>query len=73
MLVGPHPDNADAAITEPDLTAIRPVVGALDQPFVSADLRRDINGRWRLIEVGDGQVSDRPRSIPAEAFIAAIT
>lgn len=73
VLVGPHPDNADAAITAPDLTAIRPVVGALDQPFVSADLRRDINGRWRLIEVGDGQVSDRPRSIPAEAFIAAIT
>ncbi|TDZ98402.1 ATP-grasp domain-containing protein [Mycobacteroides salmoniphilum] len=72
VLIGPHPDNAQPAFSEPDLTEIAPVIQALDQTFVSADLRQDVNGRWRLIEIGDGQVSDRPRSTPAADFLAAI-
>ncbi len=72
ILIGPHPDTADSPIPEPDLTEVGPVVGALGQTFVSADLRRNIDGRWRLIEIGDGQVSDRPRSVPAAEFLTAI-
>ncbi|TDZ44628.1 ATP-grasp domain-containing protein [Mycobacteroides franklinii] len=72
VLIGPHPDNADSTIPDPDLTEVGPVVRALGQPFVSADLRRNIDGRWRLIEIGDGQVSDRPRSVPVAEFLAAI-
>lgn len=70
VLVGPHPDNTDPEICEPDLTEIALIIGALQHPFVTADLRQDIRGRWRLIEIGDGQVSDRPRSIPADKFLA---
>lgn len=70
-LVGPHPDNTDPDICEPNLTEIAPIIRALQHPFVSADLRQDTRGRWRLIEIGDGQVSDRPRSIPAATFLSA--
>jgi ATP-grasp domain, R2K clade family 3 len=31
-------------------------------PFVTADLVKRSDGIWRVIEVGDGQVSDRPAS-----------
>ncbi|WP_100514106.1 ATP-grasp domain-containing protein [Mycobacteroides abscessus] len=73
VLVGAHPDNADAVFVEPDLVEISPVIEVLGHPFVSADLRQDESGRWRLIEIGDGQVSDRPRSVSAAHFVAAIS
>ncbi|MFE5790899.1 ATP-grasp domain-containing protein [Rhodococcus erythropolis] len=41
-------------------------------PFVTVDFTRREDGVWRVVELGDGQVSDRPRTIPAEQFIAAI-
>ncbi|MET8040535.1 ATP-grasp domain-containing protein [Micromonospora sp. NPDC005215] len=73
VLVGAHPDTPDdlppAGL---DLTALTPLVAALDLPFVSVDLARRDDGVWRVIELGDGQVSDRPTTISAENFVTAL-
>ncbi|MDX6743451.1 ATP-grasp domain-containing protein [Actinocorallia sp. A-T 12471] len=57
VLVGPHPDTPDADAF-PDLDPVRPAVRALGCRFVTTDLARRVDGAWRVVEVGDGQVSD---------------
>jgi hypothetical protein len=47
-------------------------VAGLGLPFVTVDLARHVDGRRRVIELGDGQVSDRPSTTPADAFIATV-
>ncbi len=69
-----HPDTPDAAPPAGlDLGGVAPLVAGLRLPFVTADLVRHEDGGWRLVEVGDGQVSDRPRSTPAEELVAVLT
>ncbi len=73
-LTGPHPDTPD----EPppagvDLSAVEPLVAALGLPFVTVDLALRTDGAWRVIELGDGQVSDRPATIDPAPFVAAVT
>ncbi|MEV7778803.1 ATP-grasp domain-containing protein [Kitasatospora sp. NPDC088351] len=72
VLVGPHPDAPDHPV-EPDLTGVRPLVRALGCRFVTTDLagRADGSG-WRVVEVGDGQVSDLPRGIDASGLLASL-
>ena len=36
-------------------------------PFITVDLVRRSDGAWRVVEVGDGQVSDRPATATAGA------
>ncbi|MBB2940638.1 hypothetical protein FB565_000342 [Actinoplanes lutulentus] len=72
-LVTPHPDTAeDAPPADVNLTAMAAAVKALDLPFITADLTRHQDGRWRIVEVGDGQVSDRPSTTPAADLITAL-
>ena len=69
-LVTAHPDTpGDLPRDSPDLSGIS--TGGL--PFVTVDLALREDGRWRVVELGDGQVSDRPTTTPAEAFIDAVT
>ncbi|GAB7038804.1 MULTISPECIES: ATP-grasp domain-containing protein [Catenuloplanes] len=70
-LVGPHPDTPEDVGT-PDLTAVTPLVARLGLPFVTVDLARREDGEWRVVELGDGQVSDRPSAVPAAALMAAL-
>lgn len=69
-----HPDTADEqpVVPDPVLTALGPAVAGLGLPFATADLVRREDGAWRVVELGDGQVSDRPTSCPAEVLVAAI-
>lgn len=76
-LVGAHPDTPDAPPPadldlDQGLDELTPVVGALGLPFVTVDvaLRRD--GTWRVVELGDGQVSDRPAGLAPETLLAAL-
>jgi hypothetical protein len=70
VLTGPHPDSpSDSAPVEVDLAPVAPLVGGLGLPFVSVDLALREDGVWRVIELGDGQVSDRPTTIAPEAMI----
>jgi hypothetical protein len=72
-LVTAHPDKPDErAPADLDRTAVAPLIVALELPFVTADLVRRDDGRWRVVEIGDGQVSDRPVSTPADALITAL-
>ncbi|WP_367128435.1 ATP-grasp domain-containing protein [Saccharothrix sp. HUAS TT1] len=69
-LVGPHPDTPDDVVDAPDVTAIGPLVRRLR--FVTVDLARRADGAWRVVELGDGQVSDRPRTTAPETMIRII-
>ncbi|BCY10238.1 ATP-grasp domain-containing protein [Actinoplanes sp. L3-i22] len=69
-LTGPPLTGLSPASLDPEFLA--PLIRSLNLPFVTADLARHADGRWRLIEIGDGQVSDRPRSTPAADLIAAL-
>ncbi|MFR9778705.1 ATP-grasp domain-containing protein [Micromonospora sp. MS34] len=72
-LVTAHPDTpAHQPAAAFDLAAVEASVRALDLPFVTADFALRDDGRWRIVEIGDGQVSDRPRSTPAAELIAAL-
>lgn len=72
VLVGAHPDTPDDEPSAPDLSEVAPLVAALGLPFVTVDVVLRDDGRWRVVELGDGQVSDRPRSMPADALVEAL-
>jgi ATP-grasp domain, R2K clade family 3 len=68
-----HPDTPDGSPIEgPDTGPIRDAVAGLDLPFVTVDFAKRRDGVWRVVELGDGQVSDRPASTTASEFIAAL-
>ncbi|MET7641484.1 ATP-grasp domain-containing protein [Streptomyces sp. NPDC005438] len=60
VLVTAHPDTP-ALEPAPGLAPVRYAVKALGCPFVTTDLAWRRDGVWRVVEVGDGQVSDLPR------------
>lgn len=73
-LLTAHPDTPDR---QPDLPAdllveLAPVVRWLALPFATADLVQRRDGQWRVVELGDGQVSDRPGSCSPEALVAVL-
>ena len=72
-LVTAHPDTPELQpATEFDPSAVEASIRALDLPFVTADFALRDDGQWRIMEIGDGQVSDRPRSTHADELIAAL-
>jgi hypothetical protein len=72
-LVGPHPDTpTDMPPADLDLEALADPIRTLDLPFVTVDLARRADGVWRVVELGDGQVSDRPSTIAPDALIAIL-
>ncbi|MEU5791562.1 ATP-grasp domain-containing protein [Micromonospora purpureochromogenes] len=74
LLTGPHPDTPDELpVTPVDVSGIAPVIARLGLPFVTADLALRDDGVWRLVEIGDGQVSDRPASVEPERLIAILS
>ncbi|MGK5517729.1 ATP-grasp domain-containing protein [Micromonospora sp. URMC 107] len=73
VLVGAHPDSPHDA--PPEAFDPRPVSGsvaALGLPFVTVDLALRADGVWRIVELGDGQVSDRPSTIEPAALVDAL-
>lgn len=68
-LVTAHPDSAVAEVPEP----VRAAVEALGCPFVTTDLALRADGVWRVVEVGDGQVSDLHREVDLTAFVQLLT
>ncbi|GIE85783.1 ATP-grasp domain-containing protein [Actinoplanes regularis] len=73
-LVTAHPDTPHEPLPQDlDLTPLRPAVATLNLSFVTIDLTRRSDGAWRIVELGDGQVSDRPTTTPPEDLISALT
>lgn len=59
-LLTPHPDTPDELPGRVDLVEVEPLVAELALPFVTVDLVRRADRAWRIVELGDGQVSDYP-------------
>ncbi|MFC7241491.1 ATP-grasp domain-containing protein [Catellatospora aurea] len=72
VLTGPHPDTPELS-GEPDLTPIAPLVAAFGHPFVTTDVALRDDGAWRVVELGDGQVSDLPTSVDPSAVLDHLT
>ncbi|MDG4798192.1 ATP-grasp domain-containing protein [Micromonospora sp. WMMD1082] len=73
VLVGAHPDTPnDVPHLDVDLDAVTPVIAALGLPFTTVDLALRDDGVWRIIEIGDGQVSDRPTTTEPSTLITAL-
>ncbi|MEU1681472.1 ATP-grasp domain-containing protein [Micromonospora zamorensis] len=73
VLIGAHPDSPDdSAPVEVDLAPVAPLIGGLGLPFVTVDLALRADGVWRVIELGDGQVSDRPTTIEPQTMIEVL-
>lgn len=71
VAVGPHPDQPDTVV-EPDLAGVAEAVAALGCPFVTTDLAQRADGTWRVVEVGDGGVSDFPRGADPAPLLRAL-
>ncbi|MFI6676538.1 ATP-grasp domain-containing protein [Kribbella sp. NPDC050470] len=72
VLVTPHPDSPGDLPAGVDLVEVEPLVAGLALPFVTVDLVRRADGVWRVVELGDGQVSDWPASREAGDLVAAL-
>ena len=72
VLVTAHPDSPGAVPDGADPGIAAAAVAGLGLPFVTVDLVRRADGAWRVVELGDGQVSDRPTSTPPEELIGAL-
>lgn len=69
-LITAHPDTPDdQPPADLEVSWLEPAVSGTGLPFVTVDLARTTGGAWRVVELGDGQVSDRPRSTAADRFI----
>ena len=55
-----HPGTPGDLLPGIDLEPFTPLIRLLGLLFVSADLALRADGTWRVVELGDGQVSDRP-------------
>ncbi|WP_371497142.1 ATP-grasp domain-containing protein [Kitasatospora sp. NBC_00374] len=72
VLVGPHPDvpELDPA---PDLSQVQPLVRRLGCRFITTDLAlRADGGGWRVVEVGDGQVSELPKGVRSGSLLTSL-
>jgi hypothetical protein len=73
VLAGPPPDTPDdRPDIDVDLAAVTPLITGLGLPFVTVDLALRDDGQWRVVELGDGQVSDQPTTIEPATFMAAL-
>ncbi|MFF0747076.1 ATP-grasp domain-containing protein [Streptomyces sp. NPDC004111] len=72
VLVTAHPDSPER-LPEPDLSAVGPAVRALGCRWVTTDLALREDGEWRVVEVGDGQVSGLPAGADAGKLFEALS
>lgn len=71
VLTTAHPDTPERVPT-PELDAVGAAVQALGCPFVTTDMALREDGAWRVVEVGDGQVSGLPAGADATALFTAL-
>ncbi|MGQ4450914.1 ATP-grasp domain-containing protein [Streptomyces griseus] len=71
VLTTAHPDTPDRHPV-PELPSVREAVGRLGLRWVTTDLALREDGVWRVVEVGDGQVSGLPAGAEAGVLFAAL-
>lgn len=67
VLSSPHPDTPMSLPAVPDdfMGTLREAVSSFGSRFVTTDLAQHVDGRWRVMEVSDGQVSGLPKGFDA--------
>lgn len=53
---------------EPPWDLLSPLLELVDSPFLCLDVARDLEGRWWVVEIGDGQVSGLPPGLSPFTF-----
>ncbi|MFI5714253.1 ATP-grasp domain-containing protein [Nocardia sp. NPDC051750] len=71
LLIGAHPDTPEE-YPAPLLDHVATCVAQLDARFITTDLALREDSVWRVVEVGDGQVSDLPAGIDPTPIIRAL-
>jgi hypothetical protein len=71
-VVTAHPDTPDEAPADVPVQHAADAVRKLDCPFVTVDWALNDEETWRVVEIGDGQVSDRPVSTGAAELLGAV-
>jgi hypothetical protein len=71
-LLTPHPDSPHRRAIVPDLDDVAPAVRRLGCRFVTTDVALRSDGAWRVVEVGDGQVSDLHVSIDRGELVSLL-
>jgi hypothetical protein len=71
-LITAHPDTPGDLPPDINLAPFAPLISSLALPFVTADLALRADGTWRVVELGDVQVSDRRASTEPATFIKAV-
>ena len=66
-----RPDVLDTTGLDGFVRALRERVAELGVPFVTTDVTRDQDGRWWLVEVGSGCVSEMPAGMGVDGLFAA--
>lgn len=64
--------EAASMLGAPPADLLQAVANKIPSPFASADFARDSDGRWWLLEVGDGQVSGLPAADAASPIFEAL-
>jgi hypothetical protein len=75
VLVSPHPDAASEEVFDlaDNVGALSPSIDGIGAAFITADIvQRSGDGRLRIVEIGDGQVSDRSSFIDSSSFITSV-
>jgi hypothetical protein len=72
VLVTAHPDTPDDEPPDVPVAKASAAVAELDCHFITVDWAQRTDGTWRVIEVGDGQVSDRPQTTAPETLLSAL-
>lgn len=73
QVVGCWPRSSEAnSIGKPPVDLMNDIAAVVDSPFSSLDLSIDQNGKWWLLEVGDGQVSGLPTPEAAPILYKAL-
>ena len=72
VMITSHPDTPDRQ-PSPVLDHVAPLVRGLKCRFITTDMAMRTDGTWRVVEVGDGQVSDLPRTVDPSALATVLT
>jgi ATP-grasp domain, R2K clade family 3 len=68
----PHPDEPSAIVPNFDLARVAERIALLNCRFTTCDLVLNADGRTRVVEVGDGQVSDWPEGVDDSELLSAL-
>ena len=71
VMITSHPDTPDRQ-PSPVLDHVAPLVQRLGCRFITTDVAVRTDGTWRVVEVGDGQVSDLPPSVDPSPLTTAL-